>query len=75
MGRRDNIKSECPKYKATTSTTVEAVPSEVGENVYEAKGSDNYGQTVTSGITQSTKGGTAVDNGCSLILQQHQKVI
>ena len=64
-GEKGHIKSECPKYKATTNTTVEDVPNEVGRNVNEAKGSDSDGQSVTRGVTQSTKDGTTVDNGCS----------
>ena len=61
-GEKEHIKSECPKHRATTNTTVVGVPSEVGRNVNEEKGSDNDGQSVTSGFTQSTQGGTTVDN-------------
>ena len=41
------------------------MPSKVRGNVNEAEGSDNDGQTVTSGVTLSTKGGTTVGNGHS----------
>ena len=64
-GEKGYIKLECPKYRATTNTTVEGVPSEVGGNENEAKGSDNDGCSVTSGVTQSTKGEATVDIGCS----------
>ena len=68
-GEKGHIKSECPKYKATTKTTVEGVPSEVGGNVNEAKGSDNDGKSVTSWLLEAQKVALMLIMDAVLILQ------
>ena len=68
-GEKEFIKSEYPKYKATTNTTVKGVLSEVGGNANEVKGSDSDGQSVTNGIIQNTKGGILLTMDRVLIFQ------